>query len=62
VGRGTTVAAMRWRPTLTNLGRRKPRGTWIILWGKCVEGRGDVSVSGAAEGARGARDGRKLVQ
>ena len=27
VGRGTRVAAMRWRPTLTNLGRRKLRGS-----------------------------------
>jgi len=27
VGRSVTVSAMRWRPTLTNLGRRKPRGS-----------------------------------
>ena len=34
------MAAARWRPALTNLGRRKPRGAWIRLWGKCAVGQG----------------------
>jgi hypothetical protein len=50
------VAAERWglarpRPALENLPRRKPRGSWIDLWGKCVDGWGDSCVRGSAEGA-----------
>lgn len=38
---------------LTNLGRRKPRGSWTDLWGKCADGWGDGWVKGAAEGVHG---------
>lgn len=34
-----TLVAARWRPALTNLGRRKPRGSGISLWGKFSDGR-----------------------
>lgn len=34
------LAATWWRPALTNLGRRKPRGSGTSLWGKCADGRG----------------------
>jgi len=53
-GRGATWAAGRWRAALTNLGRRKPRGSWIRLWGKRADGRDDDRVRVAADGERGA--------
>jgi hypothetical protein len=50
------IAAERWglarpRPALENLPRRKPRGSWIDLWGKYADGWGDGFVRGSAEGA-----------
>ena len=47
-----TLAAKSWRPTLTNLGRTKPWGSWNDLWGKCADGWGDRGVKCAAEGVR----------
>jgi NAD(P)H-dependent flavin oxidoreductase YrpB (nitropropane dioxygenase family) len=47
-------AIARQRPALENLPRRKPRGSWIILWGKCAEGWSNGFIRGAAEGAHSA--------
>jgi hypothetical protein len=44
VGRGVTVAAMTWRPTLTNLGRRKPQGLGTC-YGESVLAVGATAVS-----------------
>src|SRR6056297_706906 len=52
------VAAERWslarpRPALENLPRRKPRRSWIRLWGKCADGWRDGCIRSAADGAPG---------
>ena len=59
--RGVTLAAKSWRPTLTNLGRTKPRGSWNDLWGKCADGWGDRGVKCAAEGVHGTQDGENRL-
>jgi hypothetical protein len=43
-------ARARLRPALENLPRRKPRGAWIDLWGKCADVWSDGCVWGLAEG------------
>ncbi len=45
------IALARQRPALGNLPRRKPRGSWIDLWGKSAVVWGDGCVRGSAEGA-----------
>lgn len=59
-------SAGRWRPTLKNLGRRKPRGAGRCLWGKGAEGGGrgrsrlgKVSVFRVGTGRLWARAARK---
>lgn len=47
--RSATVAAGRWRSTLTNLGRTKPRGARRCLWGKSAEGVVDLAHRRPAE-------------
>jgi len=44
-------ALARPRPALENLPRRKLRGSWCDLWGKCADGWGDGCMKGSAEGA-----------
>jgi hypothetical protein len=50
-------ALARPRPALENLPRRKPRVSWIVLWGKCADGWDDGRFKGAAEGVHGTQDG-----
>ena len=45
------VGDREWRSALTNLGRRKPRGSWFRLRGKRADGWGDGCAWGAAEAA-----------
>ena len=42
------------RRALENLPRWKPRWSWIRLWGKCADGRGDGCIRSAADGVPGA--------
>ena len=58
-GRDGTLLTARPRAALENLPRRKPRGSWIRLWGKCANGRGGGCIRRAADGDAGAGNDRK---